>query len=115
MNWFQSIIPLVFGSAAHEHSAQAQARVPSVSADPEVWMVFGMRVLLAISALLTLYIGPGGVQLAGNWTWLVFAAYVLHSLTLLVIACYRAGFWHGPRVYWIDICWYGLTTSSIGE
>lgn len=77
-------------------------------------MVFGMRVLLSVSALLTLYIGPGGVEVSGQWTWLIFAGYVLHSLTLLVIAGYRAGFWHGPSVYWIDIVWYGLIVYATG-
>lgn len=73
-----------------------------------------MRVLLAVSALLTLYIGPGGVVVSGQWTWLIFAGYVLHSLTLLVIAGYRAGFWHGPSVYWIDIVWYGMIVYATG-
>ena len=77
-------------------------------------MVFGMRVLLAISALLTLFIGADGVHLSRDWTWLLFAAYVLHSLTLLVIAGYRAGFWHGPRIYWIDIAWCGLFIWASG-
>ncbi len=77
-------------------------------------MVFGMRVLLSISALLTLYIGPDGVVVSGQWTWLIFAGYVLHSLTLLAIASYRAGFWHGPSVYWIDIVWYGLIIFATG-
>lgn len=97
-----------------EQSGGSAAGAPSFAADAEVWMVFGMRVLLSVSALLTLYIGPGGVQLAGSWSWLVFAAYALHSLTLLVIACYRAGFWHGPGLYWIDICWCGLMVWASG-
>lgn len=77
-------------------------------------MVFGMRVLLSVSALLTLYIGPGGVVLGSHWTWLIFAGYVVHSLTLLAIASYRAGFWHGPLLYWIDIVWYGLIVWASG-
>ena len=71
-------------------------------------MVFGMRLLLAVSALLTLYIGMGGAVAQGYWAWLVFVAYVVHSLVLLVMARVRAGFWHGPVVYWVDIGWYGL-------
>ena len=114
MNWLHSILPQVFRSTSRDQASNAGHGAPSASADAEVWMVFGMRVLLAVSALLTLYIGPGGVKLAGNWTWLIFAAYVVHSLTLLVIACYRAGFWHGPRVYWIDIVWYALMVWASG-
>jgi signal transduction histidine kinase len=80
----------------------------------EAWMVFGMRVLLAISALLTLYIGSEGVILAGHWSWLIFIAYALHSVTLLCVARIKAGFWHGPSVYWVDIGWYGLMLFATG-
>ena len=79
----------------------------------EASMVFGMRLLLSISTLLTLYIGPAIVP-AGRWSWLIFAAYVLHSLVLLVVAHFRAGFWHGPVVYWVDIGWYGLMVYASG-
>ena len=114
MTWLASILPSFLRSASFTGNPAPSATGRAVSADAEVWMVFGMRVLLAVSALLTLYIGAGGVTLAVHWTWLVFAAYALHSLTLLVIACYRAGFWHGPRVYWIDIAWYGLIIWASG-
>lgn len=114
MTWLASIVPSFLRSAALPAEAGPASGRRAVSADAEVWMVFGMRVLLAVSALLTLYIGAGGVTLSRDWTWLVFAAYAVHSLTLLVIACYRAGFWHGPRVYWIDIAWYGLIIWASG-
>ena len=74
----------------------------------EAWMVFGMRLLLSISTLLTLYVGPGTVVLVGQWAWLIFVGYVVHSAVLLCVARARAGFWHGPVVYWVDIGWYGL-------
>jgi signal transduction histidine kinase len=74
----------------------------------EAWMVFGMRLLLSISTLLTLYVGPGTVVLVGEWAWLIFVGYVVHSAVLLCVAHARAGFWHGPIVYWVDIGWYGL-------
>jgi len=118
MNWFHRIVPPILRSTSHEQLVSTPNGGPggarSGGADPEVWMVFGMRVLLAVSALLTLYIGPGGVTLTGSWSWLIFAAYVLHSLTLLVIAYYRTGFWHGPHVYWLDICWCGLMVWASG-
>lgn len=114
MTWLASIVPSFLRPAASTGKTPAATGQRAASADAEVWMVFGMRVLLAVSALLTLYIGAGGVTLSRHWTWLIFAAYALHSLTLLVIACYRAGFWHGPRVYWIDIAWYGVIIWASG-
>lgn len=114
MNWLASIVPSFLRSTVRARAGQSSAEQRVASADAEVWMVFGMRVLLAVSALLTLYIGPGGVTVSGEWTWAVFAAYVLHSLTLLAIAGYRAGFSHGPLVYWIDIAWYGVIVWASG-
>ena len=102
--------------------ASVQPLAPTVRAatgspEAEAWMVFGMRLLLAVSALLTLYIGQGNAPAQG-WTWAVFAAYALHSLTLLGVARMRAvqgsAFWHGPVVYWVDIGWYGLMIHASG-
>ena len=118
MSWLPGILSRFFPSypvsSGDDDVPVTRTAARAVAPDAEAWMVFGMRGLLSISALLTLYIGPGGVKLAGSWTWLIFAAYVVHSLTLLVIACYRAGFWHGPRVYWIDIGWCGLMVWASG-
>lgn len=86
----------------------------AAAADAEASMVFGMRLLLSLSILLTLYVGPGGVVLAGRWSALVFVAYALHSLTLLLVARSRAGFWHGPVIYWVDIGWYGMMIWASG-
>lgn len=77
-------------------------------------MVFGMRLLLAVAALLTLYVGVGGVVLEGPLWWFVFVLYGLHSLILLCVANLRAGFWHGPVVYWVDIGWYALMVYATG-
>ena len=121
MSWHQDIIS--FLSDARTRGARASD--PALSAsdplnsradapDTEAWMVFGMRLLLAVSALLTLHIGPAAVVLDNPAAWLVFAAYTVHSLVLLLIARRRAGFWHGPLMYWIDIGWYGLMAFASG-
>ncbi len=114
MRRFQSILsPLSLAFGLFPPRAPANANAP-VSPDAEAWMVFGMRLLLAVSAVLTLHIGADSVRLAGKWSWLIFVFYVLHSLTLLVVARSRAGFWHGPVIYWVDIGWYGLMVYASG-
>lgn len=85
-----------------------------VAPDAEAWMVFGMRLLLAVAALLTLYVGLGGAVLEGPLWWFVFVLYGLHSLVLLCVANLRAGFWHGPVVYWVDVGWYALMVYATG-
>ena len=110
MSWNPDIRRLIAAARRTPPAAAPSAAAP----EAEAWMVFGMRVLLSISALLTLYIGPGGVVASSPWTWIVLGGYVLHSLTLLVIASYRAGFWHGPNIYWVDIVWYGAIVLATG-
>ncbi|MFA9219129.1 MAG: hypothetical protein ACEQSK_18755, partial [Sphingomonadaceae bacterium] len=61
-----------------------------------------MRLLLAISAVLTLYVAPADVGRMNQIAWLVFLAYVLHSAALLLAARYLdTPFWHGKVVYWL--------------
>ncbi|WP_338760081.1 histidine kinase [Massilia sp. METH4] len=101
-------------SSTGTRSAGDAPRGRNAAPGAEAWMVFGMRMLLAISALLTLYTGAGNVIFAGRWTWLFFFAYAVHSFVLLVVARLRAGFWHGPAMYWVDIAWYGLMVYVTG-
>jgi signal transduction histidine kinase len=128
MTWYQHIVTFLSEERrpwgpSHDPAIDAAIVAPlgateasprAAAPDTEAWMVFGMRLLLAVSALLTLYIGPANVVLDHPATWLVFAAYTVHSLVLLLIARRRAGFWHGPLVYWIDVGWYGLMVYASG-
>lgn len=86
----------------------------AIVTEAEAWMVFGMRLLLSLSALLTWYIGPGRGSGSSNVAWLIFAAYAINSLVLFGVARLKAGFWHGPVVYWVDIGWYGLMVGATG-
>jgi signal transduction histidine kinase len=86
----------------------------AVGQEAEAWMVFGMRLLLSLSALLTWHIGPGQIQPDTSAAWSIFAIYALNSLVLFGIARVRAGFWHGPVVYWVDIGWFGLMVGATG-
>ena len=111
MNWFPGVsLPFLRPDPPSPAAATTRAAPP----DAEATMVFGMRVLLSLSMLLTLFIGPGAVVLAGRWSALIFVAYALHSITLLCVARSRAGFWHGPVIYWVDIGWYGLMVWASG-
>lgn len=112
-NWYLVMDLSVSRWFARQGSNRAQP-MRAVAPGAEAWMVFGMRLLLSLSTLLTLYIGPGGVVLPGHASWLIFAAYVVNSLVLLCIARVRAGFWHGPVIYWVDIGWFGLMVSASG-
>ncbi|WP_343728838.1 histidine kinase [Duganella sp.] len=82
-------------------------------------MVFVMRLVLALTAILTLFVAPGDL---GNrhgartlLSSLIFGGYLLHSLTLLLVARrHRTPFWHGKAVYWIDLGWFALMVYCTG-
>lgn len=82
-------------------------------------MVFIMRLVLALTAILTLFIAPGDL---GNrhgartlLSTLIFGGYLLHALALLLAARrYRNPFWHGKLVYWIDLGWFALMVYCTG-
>ncbi|KQQ33643.1 hypothetical protein ASF61_11305 [Duganella sp. Leaf126] len=72
-------------------------------------MVFGMRLVLAVSALLTLYIAPADLDFSNDLGTVIFLAYVIHSAVLYLAArLHRNPFWHGKTVYWLDLGWYAL-------
>jgi signal transduction histidine kinase len=81
-------------------------------------MVFFMRLLLAVSALLTWSIAPGDMGVGGRndvLSWLVFTGYLLHSMTLLWAVRHHGNpFWHGRVVYWLDLGWYCLMIYCSG-
>ncbi|MTV41333.1 sensor histidine kinase [Duganella radicis] len=98
-----------------ETSSTAQGRGDATGAS----MVFVMRLVLALTAILTLFVAPGDL---GNrhgerslLSSLIFGGYLLHSLTLLLVARrHRTPFWHGKAVYWIDLGWYALMVYCTG-
>ena len=49
----------------HHTPSRPTSAATAVSPDAEAWMVFGMRLLLAVSAVLTLHIGADSVHLPG--------------------------------------------------
>lgn len=97
--------------------------VPVINSDPlrqpgegsGAAMIFEMRLLLSISALLTLFIAPADVGTLGRWSWVVFVAYLVHSAVLFVIARFwRYRIHYGKLVYWVDLAWYGLMVYVSG-
>ncbi|MET0265846.1 MAG: histidine kinase [Duganella sp.] len=100
--------------------ASASASTPAGGDVIGASMVFIMRVLLAVSAILTLLIAPGdlsgpGGPASSTLALIIFWGYLLHALTLLVAARRRRNpFWHGKAVYWIDLCWFALMVYCSG-
>jgi signal transduction histidine kinase len=93
------------GSTAAEPAADATSAT----------MVFGMRLVLSVSALLTLFIAPSDVGLNSDLSAYIFLAYAVHSAVLYLAArLHRNPFWHGKSVYWLDLGWYTLMVYLSG-
>lgn len=76
-------------------------------------MVRWMRMVLAIACLLTLVIDPSAVGRRDTASLLVFFAYLVHSLLLLLLAS-RTALAHSKLVYWMDVGWFTLMVYFTG-
>ena len=77
-------------------------------------MVARMRLVLAVSAFLTVFIDPGGLQGVGGSTWLLFSGYILHSLVVCVYSELEAPLSRNRAIHWLDICWYAVIVQLTG-
>lgn len=80
----------------------------------DVAMISGMRLLLAVTALLTLFVNPGDMGVPGHLTWSVMALYVVHSVVLFMLAHFNQPFSHGQLIYWLDVVWSFLIVLCTG-
>lgn len=72
-------------------------------------MVGGMRLLLAVSAFLAVFIDPSGLtSVAGDLGWLVFCGYVSHSLVVYVSSRLNQEFAQSRLIHWLDVVWFAL-------
>lgn len=93
------------GTATFNHGSDATSAT----------MVFAMRLLLAISALLTLFIAPADLSANTRVNATIFFAYAFHSAVLYLAArLHDNPFWHGSVVFWLDLGWYTLMVYFSG-
>ena len=75
-------------------------------------MVAHIRLLLAVSALLTIF-----NEWSGNGdrlTCIVFAAYAVHTAVLSVLALRRQPAASSRSIHWLDVVWYAVMVLSTG-
>lgn len=70
--------------------------------------------VLASSALLTLFIDPPHANSVTGVTWLVFGAYTLHSLILYILSQSEQPFLQSKLIHWLDVLWYALIVFFSG-
>ncbi len=80
----------------------------------DLTMIFSMRLLLAVTALLTLFINPLHVDGPAMLPWLVLSLYLLNSAVLLLLLYLQQPLVQGRLIYWLDVAWYGLIVLCTG-
>jgi signal transduction histidine kinase len=73
-------------------------------------MVARIRLLLAVSALLTVFIESPGSGDGDNdaLTWLIFFGYTFHTVTLFIQSQRDKPFATSKLIHWLDVCWYAM-------
>ena len=75
-------------------------------------MVAHIRLLLAVSALLTVFIEMPAR--AHPMTWLVFAGYITHSVVLSIFSQLERPFTRSKVIHWVDVGWYAMMVLFTG-
>lgn len=94
------------------YESEISSRLAGEAADAS--MVDRTRLVLSISALLTVFIDPAVVDGVTGFTWLVFCGYTLHSLVLYVLPKLDQPFLKSTLVHWLDVGWYALIVFFTG-
>lgn len=102
---------MVFGDSITDEN-----RIPPLGTEDNInaSMVFGMRLLLSVAALMTLIIAPNHGSDHPALTWAVFISYTLQSVALFIAAQKQIPFWRGKIVYRLDVCWYAMMVYCSG-
>jgi signal transduction histidine kinase len=78
-------------------------------------MVAGMRLVLAVSALLASLTDPLNLHSSGGMAWMLFAVYAVHSLLILGLAWGGRPSALGKTLHWLDIGWYAVFVALTGD
>ena len=78
-------------------------------------MVCGIRLLLAVFAVLICVFNPGGDTRLSGVATVVCGAYALHSAALFAVMLIRLSSMPGKAIYWYDVAWFGLIVYYSGS
>ena len=93
---------------------QSNGLVMPMTDHADLTMIFGMRLLLAVTALLTLFINIEHMDVPPLPAWLALSLYVVHSAVLFLLLYVNVPVTHGRLIFWLDVLWYGLIVLCTG-
>lgn len=77
-------------------------------------MVSRMRLLLAVSVLLTVFIDPTGLHGVNKFTWIVLFGYLAHSSTVYVYSLFKNILSQSLVVHRLDVLWFSVIIGVTG-
>lgn len=77
-------------------------------------MVSRMRMVLAVSVLLAVFIDPSGLSGVDGFTWLVFFGYLFHSIVIYVYSLLNKPFSQSMLIHRLDVLWFALIVVFTG-
>jgi signal transduction histidine kinase len=75
-------------------------------------MVSRIRLLLAVSALLTIF--TASPLAPARLDWVVFIGYTAHTSVLFILSLLRKPFARSKLIHWLDVSWYAMMVLSTG-
>jgi len=73
-----------------------------------------MRMVLAVSVLMSIFIDPLGLSAVKGLTWLVFFGYLIHSIIVYIYIQFNRSFSQSVLIHRLDVLWFMLIVVFTG-
>jgi signal transduction histidine kinase len=100
--------------AAHSTDKKKEFASSSAADASDAQMVARMRLVLAISILLTIFIDPSDLSGINLFTWIISFAYVVHGITLYIFSTLNKPGSQSKLIHWLDVGWFALLVLFTG-
>ena len=94
------------------HTSEFDSSFATNSSD--ALMVSRMRMVLAVSVLLAVFIEPSGLSGHGGFTWIVFIGYLFHSIVVYLSTLLDAPISQSLLIHRLDVLWFALIVFLTG-
>lgn len=96
-------------------SSSIHAPDPYSLDDDSASIVGIVRLVLAVSTMITVLMDPEVLQKLPWFAWLIFSGFILHNVLLFFLTTSAKGAAQSPLSSWLDICWYTLLVFITGS
>ena len=74
-----------------------------------------MRVVLAVSVLLAVFVDSLSLNALGEFTWLIFFGFLTHSIVVCVYSQFNRIFSQSTLIHRVDVLWFSLIVICTGQ